>query len=236
MVISIPPAPPWFTEQLARYAQEAGIKLHSDQLELLKHHAEWVFFWNRVTNLTAARDWNELITKHYLDALIAAYKWLPKSGTMLDIGSGAGFPGIPIKILSPDLDVTLCEVRRKKASFLKSFIYHAGLTKIRVEQATWQEVLLKAKDKFDLITWRAIKIGFKDILEIIDRGVAKGGIVACWTTPSSIKKGDFPLRWPAEKSINSAEEIYGSMAVNSSVFFYSLPGGVERALVLFSRE
>lgn len=235
-MISIPRAPSWFTDRLARYAEEAGVGLSSAQLELLRQHAEFLFFWNRVTNLTAARDWEELITRHYIDALVVAHRWLPRSGLMLDIGSGAGFPGVPIKILSPDLDVTLCEVRRRKASFLKSFISYAKLQKIRVEQASWQEVLEKAGCKFHLITWRAIKIGLEDVLKIMHRGVTEGGIVACWTTPSILKTGLFELSAPMAKAKRSLEEVFGKRVASPSVFLYSLPSRIERAVVIFKNE
>ncbi|MEJ5300594.1 MAG: RsmG family class I SAM-dependent methyltransferase [Thermodesulforhabdaceae bacterium] len=225
-MISIPSAPPWFSEKLARNALEAGCVLNDEQIKLLRLHAEWVFFWNRVTNLTAVETWEDLIFKHYLDAIIPACRWLPRVGRVLDIGSGAGFPGIPIKIFSPELDVTLCELRRRKASFLKSFIAYAGLKNIRVEQLKWQEAIKQESEKFDLVTVRALKLEHKEIEGLFREGLKDGGVIACWSTPhlaeKSLSRGILEYEW--EKSITT------------DLLFYSLPGGIERVVVLFKKR
>lgn len=224
---SVPSSPLWFSERLVACATEAGCRLDEDQVRLLKLHAEWVFFWNRVVNLTAIRSWEELIVKHYLDSVVVASRWLPKSGRMLDIGSGAGFPGIPVKILSPQLEVTLCEIRRKKASFLKSFIATSGLRGIEVSQTPWQEIIAKELLKFDLITWRALKLSHSDITSIVDLGLRPGGMAVCWTTPS-IAKSDM-------LAACSESKVTFGKGVDLSVFFYSLPGGIERAVVILRK-
>jgi 16S rRNA (guanine527-N7)-methyltransferase len=222
MAYNIPEAPPWFSEKLTRYALEAGCLLSDKQVELLKLHAEWVFFWNRVTNLTAAKNWEELIHRHYLDAIIPACKWLPQRGRVFDIGSGAGFPGIPIKILSPEMDVTLCELRRRKASFLRSFIAHAGLNNIRVTQMKWQEAAKQDTEKFDLVTVRALRLENKEILDLARDGLTERGAVALWSTPSAIEKSDL-VKCLAQKGITT------------DIFSYSLPDGVERTLMMVKK-
>jgi len=222
MVYKISESPPWFSKKLTSYALEAGCFLSDKQVELLKLHAEWVFFWNRVTNLTAAKSWEELIYKHYLDAIIPACKWLPKNGRIFDIGSGAGFPGIPIKILAPELDMTLCELRRRKASFLKSFIAYAGLDNIRVTQMKWQEAVKQDTEKFDLVTVRALRLEYEEILNLLKDGLKERGAVALWSTPSAVKKSDL-VEYLARKGITT------------NILYYSLPDGTERALMMVEK-
>ncbi|MCX7821815.1 MAG: 16S rRNA (guanine(527)-N(7))-methyltransferase RsmG [Syntrophobacterales bacterium] len=226
MVVSIPPAPHWFLERLEAYSQKVGCEISKDQAKLLKLHAEWLFFWNRVTNLTAAKTWDELIIRHYLDSIIVAQRWLPKSGKMLDIGSGAGFPGIPIKIMLPELEILLCELRRRKVSFLKSFISFAGLKGINVLRASWEEIVEKDPLVFDLITWRAIRIEHADIVDIANRGLKPGGVMVYWTTPSNLR--DLGL------TNNSCS--YEEGGIIPLVFDYSLPGNINRAIVMFKKE
>lgn len=229
-MISVPPAPSWFSDRLLTYARQAEIELGERELDLLRLHAEWVFFWNRVTNLTAAKTWDELIVKHYLDSIIVARRWLPETGRMLDIGSGAGFPGIPIKIVSPGIEVVLCELRRKRASFLKSFISFARMKGVRVEQGSWQEVLSRMPSEFDIVTWRAIRMEVKDVLAIVNAGLKDGGAVVCWTTPSRVEQEIFKVRTLRKKTGSS-----GIDDIDVSACFYSLPGNIERAVLIFKK-
>lgn len=222
MIYKIPEAPPWFSEKLAKDALSAGCFLDDKQIELLKIHAEWVFFWNKVTNLTAAKDWEDLIHRHYLDAIIPACKWLPQNGRIFDIGSGAGFPGIPIKILLPELDVTLCELRRRKVSFLKSFIAHARLDNISVTQMKWQEAVKQDTEKFDLVTVRALRLEYEEILDLLKNGLKERGAVALWSTPSAIEKSNL-IKYFAREGITT------------NMLSYSLPDGVERVLMMVKK-
>ncbi len=118
-------------------------------LELLK--------WNRKINLTAITDPLEVAVKHYLDS-IAPAPVIPPGSSLLDIGSGGGFPGIPLKILLPSLSVTLIDASRKKISFQKHVIRTLGLQNIearhiRAEELAREEPFANA---FDVIVCRAL--------------------------------------------------------------------------------
>jgi 16S rRNA (guanine527-N7)-methyltransferase len=91
---------------------------HADQFAA---HARELLLWNRTLNLTAITDPVGVAVKHFLDSIAPAAA-LPRSGTLLDVGSGGGFPGIPLKILIPSLTVLLIDASRKKVSFLKHAI------------------------------------------------------------------------------------------------------------------
>src|SRR6202021_2800782 len=82
--------------------------------------------WNSRTNLTAIRDPEEIVRRHFGESLFTGTQ-LPEATTLLDFGSGAGFPGLPIQLLLPNLQVTLAESQNKKATFLREVIRTLGL-------------------------------------------------------------------------------------------------------------
>jgi 16S rRNA (guanine527-N7)-methyltransferase len=107
--------------------------------------------WNARTNLTAIRDEEGILSRHFLESILCAHK-LPKDiVSLLDFGSGAGFPGIPIALMRPDLEVTLAESQNKKAAFLREAVRTLGL-KTKVHSARAETL----QTKFDCITLRAV--------------------------------------------------------------------------------
>lgn len=102
-------------------AKDLDIQIDGEKIEKFEIHALELIKWNQKTNLTAITDPVDVAVKHYLDSIIPA-KIIPFGTSLLDIGSGAGFPGIPLKILMPSLSVTLIDASRKKVSFLKHVI------------------------------------------------------------------------------------------------------------------
>lgn len=104
-------------------AQELGIALSEQQVVDFCIYLKELIIWNRKINLTAIRDKKAIIVKHFLDSLMCSKALASEaSGSLLDVGSGAGFPGLPLKIVYPDLDVTLLEPSQKKTAFLRHVI------------------------------------------------------------------------------------------------------------------
>lgn len=136
--------------------------------------------WNRVYNLTAVRDREHMVTQHLLDSL-AVVPHLP-GATLLDVGSGAGLPGIPIAIAAPDRSVTLLESNQKKTAFLQQAVAELGLANARVCRErieTWHTA-----SRFDVIVSRA----FADLATFVaaaGRLLAPGGLLAAM-------KGSYP--------------------------------------------
>src|SRR5262249_25054495 len=95
-----------------------GVSLSDQAADKLLQFREELTRWNRKVNLTAITDPMEILEKHFIDSL-AVVPQIKRAATLLDIGSGGGFPGIPIKLELPDLDVTLLESSRRKVAFLK---------------------------------------------------------------------------------------------------------------------
>ncbi|SLM27724.1 Ribosomal RNA small subunit methyltransferase G [Desulfamplus magnetovallimortis] len=98
-----------------------GVELSSLQLELLACHAAELMKWNKKINITAIVDPHEIAVKHFIDS-IALCKYIPWNLKLLDLGSGGGFPGLPIKIVNPSTSLTMVDASRKKVSFLKHMI------------------------------------------------------------------------------------------------------------------
>ena len=117
-------------EKLATGAAEMGLQLSAAQISLIGRHADLLLKWNRSINLTSITDPDEVVEKHLLDSLAVAPA-VP-AGMLLDAGSGAGFPGIPVAIARPDVKLILAESVQKKAAFLKNVLAELRLPGARV--------------------------------------------------------------------------------------------------------
>ncbi len=128
-----------------------NIRISKAQRQQLLAHIELVAKWNRRLNLTAITDGGDMVVHHVLDSL-GVMPWI-KGNRILDIGSGAGFPGIPLAIVDPDIEVTLLDSRGKRIEFLRHACHkleldNISLQKIRVEDYQPQQ-------KFDTLVARA---------------------------------------------------------------------------------
>jgi 16S rRNA (guanine527-N7)-methyltransferase len=121
-------------------------------LAQLSTYLDLLVKWNGRTNLSAIREPEQMVTRHFGESLFAA-KLLPAGKTLLDLGSGAGFPGLPIALARPGLVVTLAESQNKKASFLREVVRVLG---VEVEVWAGRAEGLPAERRFDLITLRAV--------------------------------------------------------------------------------
>jgi 16S rRNA (guanine527-N7)-methyltransferase len=138
-------------------AETLGIPIDQGKIEKFSIHALELIKWNRKINLTAISDPMEIAVKHFLDA-IAPIPDIPPDGSLLDIGSGGGFPGIPLKICLPSVSVTLIDASRKKVNFLKHVIRTLDLEDtcalhIRAEEFSKKP---EAARHFDVIISRAL--------------------------------------------------------------------------------
>jgi len=124
-----------------------------DQLSL---YLDLLLRWNARTNLTAIREPEAIVARHFGESLFAARilsPRLPANATLLDFGSGAGFPGLPIQLYRPDLQVTLSESQNKKATFLREAVRTLGLT---TEIWAARTETLPADRQFNCVTLRAV--------------------------------------------------------------------------------
>jgi 16S rRNA (guanine527-N7)-methyltransferase len=117
---------------LAATANAWGLELGNGQLDQLAAYAAELLHWNARVNLTAISDEREVTIRHFLDSLRCALSWGAAPASLVDVGAGAGFPGLPLKILRPELRLTLIESVEKKAAFLRHVAAELGLGNVQV--------------------------------------------------------------------------------------------------------
>lgn len=164
---------------------ETGLKTlecHPDenQLSLLKQYVELLNRWNKTFNLTAVRNLDDMIPLHIFDSLsIASYM---KGGNLLDVGSGAGLPTIPLAIMQPQREFTALDTNGKKTRFIQQAVIELGLKNVHIEQARvekWQSAI-----KFDGIISRAFS-SLHDFINSSSSHLASSGTLYAM-------KGQFP--------------------------------------------
>lgn len=147
-------------ETLARDAQALfNISITARQMMALNTYEKELLEWNQKFNLTAIRDVESIRTKHFLDSfsVVLAWKASPPS-QLIDVGTGAGFPGIPLKILYPNLKLTLVESVGKKAMFCEHIVRVLGLEQVEVVQARAEDLgqSPQHREKYDWAVARAV--------------------------------------------------------------------------------
>lgn len=145
------------SQLLKRGAHQFGVSLSAEQLRLFILFLEGLWSWNRNINLTGITKKREMLIKLLLDPLVAL-PYLPSSGSLLDVGSGAGIPGLPLKIARQEYEVHLLEAKAKKVSFLKDMIRKIDLKGIKAFQgrAEKREDLPALLHGYDIVTARAL--------------------------------------------------------------------------------
>lgn len=159
-----------------------GLRLGPEQLKMLGRHVDLLLKWNKSINLTAITDPDEVVEKHVLDSL-AVVAVLP-SGSLLDAGSGAGFPGIPAAIARPDLEVTLVDSVQKKVAFLKNTLAELRLPKVKALAVRLQGD--PAEEELQRVH-AAVSRAFAAPLEwltLAEQYVLPGGVAICMLGPS----------------------------------------------------
>ncbi len=143
----------------AEFKQEVerlGISVEDQQMELLEKFYQLLIETNKTMNLTRIVDKKEVYLKHFYDSLtIVKIFDLNKSNTLLDIGSGAGFPGIVLKIFFPHLKITLIDALQKRINYLNKVIEALSLENISAEHLRAEE-LIRQQKTFDVVTARAV--------------------------------------------------------------------------------
>jgi 16S rRNA (guanine527-N7)-methyltransferase len=138
---------------LRQGSKEVGVPLRDSQIKLFDLYLRALLEWNKTFNLTGIRDPEDIVIKHFVDSL-TPLPYLKSSGRLLDIGPGAGFPSIPLKIAAGELQVTLVEASRKRVSFLKHIIRTLKLESVVVQHSRFEH-LEPADQPFHTIISRA---------------------------------------------------------------------------------
>lgn len=143
-------------EEFEKQLMNLHLKLTSRQKEQFQEYISLLQKWNEKMNLTAIVEEGEILEKHFLDSLFSSAYFNYQDQSLLDVGSGAGFPGIPLKIMFPDLCITLLEPTTKRVTFLQEVISKLQLKGIVVVNERAEDYAKKARSYYDIVTARAV--------------------------------------------------------------------------------
>ncbi len=187
---------PFFPPSASRRLSEHDLLRISTYIDILRR-------WNARFNLTAIRNEEQIVTRHFGESFFAAAHLFPARRdetaanlivrpTVADVGSGAGFPGIPIKLWAGEIALTLIESNHKKATFLREVVRSITLTDINILNARAEEVT----QKFDLVTLRAVE-RFEDILPVAAQLLSASGRLALLISKPKLAQASaaLPLNW-----------------------------------------
>lgn len=186
--------------------KERGIEIDETAQERLDKYASLLVEWNEKINLTAITDPEGVVIKHFLDcALLLCHADLPEGARVIDVGTGAGFPGMVLKILRPDIKLTLLDGLNKRLVFLGEVLRELGLdaetVHLRAEEAGKKA---EFRERFDLVTARAVA-ELRTLYEYCLPLVKIGGIFVAMKGPS------------AEEEFNNAKKAKGILGGGEAV-------------------
>jgi 16S rRNA (guanine527-N7)-methyltransferase len=170
-------------EQLGQLLAHASLPpLDPQQTSLFEKYLSLILRWNARTNLTAIRDEYGILSRHFLESIACAHTLPVGIRTLLDFGSGAGFPGIPIAIVHPEIEVTFAESQGKKAAFLQEAVRTLGVqAKIHAGRAE------ELRSLFECLVLRAVD-KMEEAVQAAARLTAPSGWLLLMTTESDRKK------------------------------------------------
>ncbi|MFO7665865.1 MAG: 16S rRNA (guanine(527)-N(7))-methyltransferase RsmG [Desulfobacterales bacterium] len=207
------------------------VQVGSDEAGQFSTHAGELIKWNSKINLSAITDPLEVAVKHFLDSLAPA-RMIPAGSSMLDIGSGGGFPGIPLKVILPSLSVTLVDSSRKKISFLKHVLRTLGLEGIDACQARVED-LPESRERFDVVICRAFS-SLDRFIESAFPVLAENGIMIALKgkfSNNEIEPGGF------SENEKRSHIITSGLSYHTEVIKYSLPYiDSERTMIVIKRD
>ncbi|MDO8446821.1 MAG: 16S rRNA (guanine(527)-N(7))-methyltransferase RsmG [Deltaproteobacteria bacterium] len=208
---------------LSDYAADFGILLPQGHIEQFDTYLRELKAWNEKFNLTAIKDDEGIVIKHFLDSL-TPLKFVKPGSSLLDIGSGAGFPGIPLKMAEPSLNVTLLDSVNKKVTFMRHMIESLELTGIEAIHARAEELAKTKKGSFDVVISRALA-GLSDFVKIGEPFLKPEGILIAM-------KGS-----RADEEVKEAAKIIEKRRMRvRGIERFSLPSGAgDRVIVILER-
>ena len=198
---------------------ELGLELDGRAAERYRIYYENLEETNKVMNLTAVTEPTEVVTRHFLDCAALA-PHMPQGGRVLDVGTGAGFPGMPLAILCPETEFVLLDALRKRIDFLNEVIETLGLTNVTAVHARAEDFAKDSRASFDMAVSRAVA----DLRTLSELAVPMVKVGGCFL---------------AMKAADCAEEVQGAAHAfevlgvgEPEMLSYTVPhDGIERALV-----
>lgn len=184
---------------------EEYVDLNSDKLNMYKKYMDLVLDWNNKINLTAIKDEDEFILKHFIDSLTVK-DLIDDNSKVIDVGTGAGFPGIPLKIYNDSLDITLLDSLNKRVKFLDLVIEELSLNSIDTIHGRAEDIahLNNYREKYDVAISRAVA-QLNVLVEYLLPFVKVGGKCICMKGPNASEE--------IENSKKAIEKLGGKIEV-----------------------
>ena len=164
--------------QISNALKPYGVAPSLDLIRGIRTYIELLLKWNRSISLTTVTDIEQMLRFHFGESLFALSMLPVEKSRLADVGAGAGFPGIPLAMASPNLTVTLIESNAKKYAFLNEVIRELRLRNVTALHSRMEEVKAPGQD-FDIVTARALG-KFENLLRWAQEGLARDGRIALW--------------------------------------------------------
>lgn len=172
-------------EAISVALQPFGIPVTSGLAEKIRQYVDLLLLWNRKVNLTSICGVAEILSRHFGESMFAAEVVPVLAGHLVDVGSGAGFPGLALKLIRPELSVTLIEPVAKKRAFLREVVRTLGLSSVMIHAEPSGQGAKPVMGNF--LTARAIG-HFGDLLEWSGRSLEENGRIVLWLGQSDAKR------------------------------------------------
>lgn len=214
-----------FYKKLKSYGEKINIEISEEESNKLYMYMNLMLEWNKKINLTSITDEEDIIIKHFVDSL-SINKYLSKNKNVMDVGTGAGFPGIPLKIFNEDIEFILVDSLNKRINFLEEVKQKLNINKLELVHSRIEDLAknLKYREKIDIVVSRAVA-NLSVLSEYMLPFVKIGGFCICMKGPN--------IDDELENSKNAIKILGGEIEKVESLV---LPGNLERNIIIIKKE
>ena len=186
-------------EMIARELRPYGATASARLCDQIRIYVDLLLRWNQRTSLTTVTDPEGIVRFHFGESLLAVTAVPIRHGRLADVGSGAGFPAVPIRMVSEDLNVILIESNQKKATFLSEIVRELQLANVDVRRSRMEEIDF-SRDTVDFVTARAIGID-DEFLDWSRKALNPNGSIVLWLGEESAREVSRDASWKWADSI-----------------------------------
>ena len=214
-----------FSKELIEKAKKVNIEIDAKKEEQFYNYMKLLLEWNEKINLTAITEQNDIILKHFIDS-ITINKYIEQSNSIIDIGTGAGFPGIPLKIMNQNKKITLVDSLNKRINFLNEVCKEISLENIQCIHARAEELAsdLEYRENYETVVSRAVA-RLNVLIEYMLPFVKKGGLCICMKGPN--------IDGELEEAKNAIKVLGGK--IKSVESFFLPDSDIERNVIIIEK-